>query len=67
MSTRGGSKKDLLQVIRGLQAKLQAAEEMARAAKLIFDSFGDKSLLIKGYGALQAALAKWEKAGKGEE
>ena len=46
--------------------KLQAAEEMAKAAKLTFDSFGNKSLRIKGYEALQAVLTLWEKAGKGE-
>ena len=47
-------------------AKLQAAEEMAKAAKLTFDSFGNKSLRIKGYEALQAALTAWNKAGKRE-
>ena len=46
--------------------KLEAAEEMAKAARLTFESFGNKSLRIKGYNAMQAALSAWDKAGKEE-
>ena len=72
MSARGGTKKDLLHVIRGMQAKLRAAEEMGKALKSLHefegryvpDGYGDQDDADNIFIATIDALSVWEQAGK---